>query len=434
MNRAHTYIDSLREGAPCRFDEARDALSEHLPLLSRLHETPQDPGWHAEGDVATHTRMVCEGFEQAVARGEVTLEPRDLFITRLATLLHDIAKPLTTTWRLMEGIERCVAPRHARRGADYLAYPLLECGLSTAEILDVMALVRHHHDPKHIVLDDRPAHAYIALARRCAPQPLWGLEMADMRGRRCADRRDQIELIELFRAGCEEYGVWAPEDPPHHTFMRALHEGLAARGLTADRLERALIEGVWAWERGEIYTPEEAVARSYALDERFCRVAYTFGPSGSGKSTAAQTHIPKDYAQISLDQLRAEIGSGPEDQSVNGKVIHTARERLRTHLGQQRDVLWDATNTRRDFRQPITQLGRDYKAHITMVVMHVPREEVFARNAARSRRVPRAAIARQFESLQWPTQDEAHRTVIVDASGEIVWDSREEWRRVVREV
>ena len=30
------------------------------PMIGRMEETMQNPAWHGEGDVWTHTRMVCE--------------------------------------------------------------------------------------------------------------------------------------------------------------------------------------------------------------------------------------------------------------------------------------------------------------------------------------------------------------------------------------
>ena len=56
LHEAPPFFARLSE-APIQFDEAVEHLGQTLPLLFELGATPQDPVWHAEGDVATHTRI-----------------------------------------------------------------------------------------------------------------------------------------------------------------------------------------------------------------------------------------------------------------------------------------------------------------------------------------------------------------------------------------
>ena len=42
------------------------AWAESQPWARHMAACPQDPHWHAEGDVWTHTRMVCAELQQAV--------------------------------------------------------------------------------------------------------------------------------------------------------------------------------------------------------------------------------------------------------------------------------------------------------------------------------------------------------------------------------
>ena len=424
----HPYLQKLRdEDAPLYFDEARDALGERLPLLRELVHTEQDPSWHAEGNVEVHTRMVLEELEAALGRGEHDLSARERFLVRVATLLHDVAKPLTTTRRVRDGQERVVAPHHAARGASYIAYRGLSLGLERADLLEIMGLVSAHHDPKFLIIKSRREQAYWRLARVASMRGLYALELADMRGRRCADRQEQIEYIELFKLGAQEAGVWQGE-LPQRAFMRQVRQGLRAQGLEPARVERALMEGLAALEREEIYTPEEAVARAYALEERFSRVVVLMGPSGCGKTSWAREQLPQ-MGVIALDELREEVTGDVTDQSKNVQVAHLGRERLREHLREQEDVIWDATNLRREFRAPITGLARDYKAHITLVLFHMPPEVFFARNRERARKVPAGVLERQLDIMSWPGLDEAHRVMLVDEHGAIVSDSRASWEQ-----
>src|SRR5439155_1388355 len=61
------------------------------PELVPLAQTPQDPAWHPEGDVWTHTLMA---LDEAVPLLEGLERPRALAVM-LGTLCHDLGKPST---------------------------------------------------------------------------------------------------------------------------------------------------------------------------------------------------------------------------------------------------------------------------------------------------------------------------------------------------
>lgn len=63
----------------------------HYPELQHLINCPQDPTWHPEGDVWTHTLHAMDAF----ARKRIDNPEEDLLIG-LAVLCHDFGKPLTT--------------------------------------------------------------------------------------------------------------------------------------------------------------------------------------------------------------------------------------------------------------------------------------------------------------------------------------------------
>lgn len=51
------------------------ALDSPLGVLLRpLGDTPQEPRWHGEGDVLTHTRLVLEALAEADARGRLAAD------------------------------------------------------------------------------------------------------------------------------------------------------------------------------------------------------------------------------------------------------------------------------------------------------------------------------------------------------------------------
>ena len=85
------------------------------PELEPLADTPQDPEWHPEGDVWTHTLLA---MDQAAPLIEGLDRPRALAVM-LATLAHDLGKPGTT--QRVDGRIRSHGPRGGGRAARRLA-------------------------------------------------------------------------------------------------------------------------------------------------------------------------------------------------------------------------------------------------------------------------------------------------------------------------
>jgi tRNA nucleotidyltransferase (CCA-adding enzyme) len=77
---------------------AETAWLAHFPELAALAGCPQDPEWHPEGDVFTHTAHCCD----ALARDPewINASPRRRRILMFATLLHDVGKPAVTRQEL----------------------------------------------------------------------------------------------------------------------------------------------------------------------------------------------------------------------------------------------------------------------------------------------------------------------------------------------
>ena len=94
-----------------------DVVSRLWPALEALAGCPQDPEWHPEGDVWTHTCMVVD---QAASRKEGFLYPEQVSLMAGA-LLHDIGKPVVTA--VIDG--RIRSPGHEGEGVP-LATGLLD--------------------------------------------------------------------------------------------------------------------------------------------------------------------------------------------------------------------------------------------------------------------------------------------------------------------
>jgi tRNA nucleotidyltransferase (CCA-adding enzyme) len=114
----------------------------HFPEIAALDGTPQDPEWHPEGDVFTHTCHCCDTLAELPEwRGADETTRRVLMF---AVLAHDFAKPQTTHLADRDGRERIVSPGHEEQGG-----PLAEAFLSRIDAPNeikerVVPLVTHH--------------------------------------------------------------------------------------------------------------------------------------------------------------------------------------------------------------------------------------------------------------------------------------------------
>lgn len=423
----HPYFQDIFEGGQPSFRASCEALERDLPLLSELAKTPQDPEWHAEGDVAIHTEMVMDALASDLSWEKESFPPWQAVSLWSSALLHDIAKPLTTTTREFDGRERVIAPQHARRGASWLAYRLFELGLPIGPCLSLLSLVAYHHDPKKLVEREKPIGLWRKLARRVSMPDLYRLEKADMTGRICVDQAAQLETVEMFKLFCQEYGLW---EAPYEeiAFLRTFQASL--QGLSLPLFEKSLQEGLSAWDEGQIYSPEEAVARSFGLREKTAEVLVTFGLSGCGKSRWVQENYDA-WTILSLDLFREDITGDLEDQTQNARVLGAARDALKEVLRRGGKVVWDATNLRREFRQAVLQTARDYGAHTTLAVFCTPLSLVSQRDKAREHTVGGAVLRRQIASLEWPSLDEAHRTLYIGPHGDLLADTRLRWQRLL---
>jgi len=101
-----------------------------VPELLALSGTPQPPEYHAEGDVAIHTRFAIEACP-------ADCDPDLLWVA----LLHDIGKP-STTEQNEDG--RITAYGHAKLGAEMAETILARLGMPVKRRDRITWVIRHH--------------------------------------------------------------------------------------------------------------------------------------------------------------------------------------------------------------------------------------------------------------------------------------------------
>lgn len=412
--KADELLQAIRQGAEPAFAHCVDSLQEIFPLLNRYKATPQDAEWHAEGDVYIHTEMVLQALYEEMKGLELTGNERLTLV--LGAILHDVAKPLTTREKEMDGLLRVVSPRHEQRGRSLIHQPLLDLGLEYSLIREVMGLVGYHQMPKLLIVKNRPESAFFHLARLAPLHLLYILERADIRGRICPDPDDQLLWLDLFRDEAQRLGLWRTEA---YSAWKGVFTAAMDRRMPPRFLDFSLGAAIQSYESGVISMPEEGVSRSYGLRQGFGELIILCGVSGSGKSSWARRVYP-DAQMISLDELRHSLAGKTADQSMNGEVLQRARRLLKEGLAAHRQVVWDATNLRVDFRAQLIGIARDYAALTTLVCFAIPSEILIARNRMREDAVAYSVQLDQMDRCEWPEEDEAHRYVVVGPEAQVL--------------
>lgn len=347
------------------------------PWFQALHGVAQDPIHHAEGDVATHTRMALEALVSLQEFQD--LRPERQQTMRLAVALHDVAKPLCTQ-HTDDG--RITAHGHSRRGELMARRILWEAGVPVAQREHIAALIRHHQLPFWALERTDLERIVLRVGLLASNEDLALLATADILGRICGDQAQVLENIDLFRGYCTELGVLdKPWDfaSDHSRFMYFRTPGRDPR-----------------YE---------------AYDDTRCTVTVMSGFPGVGKDSWIATHRP-DSPVVSLDALRAKLKVDPRgDQRP---VAAAAYELAREHLRARRDFVWNATNISRQQRDICVGLAAAYHARIEIIALEADPGLLHARNSSRAQRVPDEVLKKLEDRWEAPDLTEAHRVERLD--------------------
>ncbi|MBM3846259.1 MAG: HD domain-containing protein [Verrucomicrobia bacterium] len=115
---------------------------DHFPQLAAMQGVEQDPEWHPEGDVFTHTLHCCDAMVGLETWRQADEETRVALL--LAILLHDTGKTTTTRRETRDGRDRVVSPGHESVGAGVAEDFLRSMMTPNAMLARVPPLVANH--------------------------------------------------------------------------------------------------------------------------------------------------------------------------------------------------------------------------------------------------------------------------------------------------
>ena len=352
-------------------------LISQYPLLDSLADCVQDKNYHQEGDVLTHTKMVCQSLIEDEQWQSLPQYERSLLFA--AALFHDVGKPAKTE---VEADGRITSFGHARKGARLVRSMFYRRNLASFETRELLFdLVRYHAISRQWV-NRKDAQVDVIRATMRAPGKLLALlGRADSLGRVCDDREESAEGPELFAQLCQDIGCF--EKP--YRFPSPLSRFL--------------------YLNGKRPSPDLT-----AYDESKFRVVMMAGLPGAGKDSwlKRQRDKGREIAQmpiISLDEIRKRMKVSPADNQ--GQVVDAAKEEARKLLRQEKSFVWNATNVSRTLRQSLVSLFRRYGARVNIVYCETAYSELLRRNEERQAHVPLKVIEYLINKLEIPTYEEA---------------------------
>ena len=183
----------------------------HFPELAALDGCPQDPEWHPEGDVLTHTAHCCDAL--AAQPEWLAAPPPPRLRLMLAALRHDAGKPSCTRREEKpsgSGQLRWVSPGHEPAGVGPAESFLRRIGAPLNHAPIITPLIANHMVHHHGGLEGLTHNAVRRLARRLHPATIDDLALvmrADSLGRPPLHSPETLRLINNLLARAHQLAL-----------------------------------------------------------------------------------------------------------------------------------------------------------------------------------------------------------------------------------
>lgn len=349
-------------------------LSKTFDWIFDMENTPQDVRFHAEGNVAEHTRMVLNHLENMPFFRNADEQTQEILWT--AALLHDVEKRSVTVCEPDGSIS---SRGHAKQGEKTVRKILFRDIPAPFEIREQIAgLVRYHGLPAWFGERSNINKKLFEASLRVNMKWLKIVSEADVNGRICEDPIKLHEQVEFFKIYCKEQDCW--EGPRKFDSAHA---------------------------RFHYFNSEDSHPDYIPYDNFKSEVIMLSGLPGMGKDHFLKTRN-FDLPIIGLDDIRRKYKLAPTDKSGNGKVVQEAKEQARVHLRKGQSFVWNATNITRMMRRQLIDLFIAYGAKVKIAYIEKPYDSWMEQNKKREFSVPVSVLENMLHKLEIPQIYEAH--------------------------
>lgn len=340
-------------------------IIEQQDWFMDLQNCPQDPNFHAEGNVAIHTRMVLDALLEL--EEYQVLGAYDRQILKWSALLHDIGKPKCTITD-EEGYIR--APKHAAIGEKMARKMLWDMDFKSREA--ICSLIRLHGLPIWCLDKNNPYAAVASASLRLVNKHLYLLSKADVLGRKSVNQDDFLERVELYKDFCIEQECWEEAKSFHNTHSQ------------------------FKFFHKQSHYP------AVIYDDTAFEIILLSGIPGSGKDTYAKTlKLPI----ISLDDIRAEFDIKVTDKKAQGKVAQIAYKRAKEYAAKKKSFVWNSTNLTHELRTRIVNTLSVYNPRFKLVYIETSKANIWSRRRAT---IPVRKLEKMMDKMEIPLPSEVH--------------------------
>ncbi|MEZ4955324.1 MAG: AAA family ATPase [Saprospiraceae bacterium] len=329
-----------------------------------LYDCPQNPDYHAEGDVGVHTEMVVEALLQLPEYQALFAQEKKLLLA--TALFHDVAKPAC----LVIENGKVSSPRHAKVGEKMTREILWEEDFTFRET--VCSLVRLHGLPIWALEKENPRSAVISASLRTSNYLLYIFAKADVLGRICKDKNELLERVEYFKEFCLENNCFEKPYPFLNAHSRFRY----------------------------FFTNAEYTAELF--DDTKFQIILMSGIAGSGKDTFLQKN---KLPVISLDYFRQEMKISHGDKQGQGRVVQRAYELAKKYAAAKQSFIWNSTNLTADMRSKLINKLAVYNPFFKIIYLETSIENIFAR---RGEDIPLHKLEKMIQILDMPLFEEVH--------------------------
>ncbi len=346
-----------------------------FPELVPLKTTPQDAYYHAEGDVWTHTKMVCDAIIQSNDYQKAS--ENDRFILFYSCLFHDISKPLCTRY---EDNGRITSKGHSGKGCIDTRILLWKENVPFEIRESICNIINNHQVPFFVFNHSykEPQYLIHELSLQAPLHLLMPVAQADMQGRFFVEKQKSLDDIALaIELALEENCFYqAKSFPDSITKMK-------------------------------YFQSEGKIDPSFPFyDETKSQVIVLSGLPASGKNTWVTQNNPENLPVLSFDDAKAHLGLQENDNV--GKAVHMVIDEAKNLLRQEKNFIWNATHLSKQMRQKTIDLLLNYKAEVHIVYLEASEDEIKKRNSQRDTTLTNKKIDEMLLKWEIPTSLESH--------------------------